>query len=48
MEGVRGVERRLGGDEVEIEDFGLDRGARGRVRDDDLLDFGAEFVGGRC
>ena len=48
MEGVRGVERRLGGDEVEIEDFGLDRRARDGVGDDDLLDFGAELVGVRC
>ena len=47
MKGVRGVERRLGGDEVEIEDFGLDRRAGDGVGDDDLLDLGAELVGVR-
>lgn len=48
MEGMCGVERRPGGDEVEIKDFGLDCGAGERVGDDDLLDFGAELVGVRC
>ena len=48
MKGMCSVERRPGGDEVEIEDFGLDRRAGGGVGDDDLLDFGAELVGVRC
>lgn len=40
VEGVRGIERRgrAGGDEVEVEDFGLDRGAGDGVREHDLLD----------
>ena len=45
MKGMRRVERRSRGDEVEIEDFGLDRRAGGGVGDDDLLDLGAELVG---
>ena len=48
MKGMRGVERRPGGDEVEIEDFGLDRRTGAGVGDDDLLDLGAELVGVRC
>jgi hypothetical protein len=45
VEGVFGVQRRGGGDEVEVEDFGLDGGAGDGVGEDDLLDFGALFVG---
>lgn len=47
VEGVLRVQRRGGGDEVEVEDFGFDGGTGDGVREDDLLDFGAVFVGVR-